>query len=226
MISMILCFFIDYFDCIAALMQHFGFELKNFKDLSISTEMLKQGAWGILTILLAFIFGLITLIWYWFFPERKALKIEKIVSENHIENFIVEASFTQFPIALTLKSRKTYIGICLGDELINSKIEHIAIIPLLSGYRDKDDLSIDITNNYQSHYIEEGIEEGKHEALTKEHFRIIVPTDEVETFSFFDLSTYIAFKKKEMAKKRKALSTPYPDTYTSHIRYHNTPNED
>ncbi|MGR5558892.1 hypothetical protein ACQKQC_21695 [Vibrio fortis] len=203
-------------------MQMYGWKLQDFSKLAISADMLKQGSWAILTVVLALITGLLTLAVYKICPRRKAQKIKDIVNENHLEKFIVEASYTQFPIAITLKSRKTYIGICLGDELINSKIEHISIIPLLSGYRDKDDLSIDITNNYQAHYIEEGIEEGIHEELTKDHFRIIVPTDHIETFSFFDLSTYVKFKKKELEKKRKANSMPYPDTYVSHITYNSS----
>lgn len=217
--SMVLCFLIDYYDCVAKLMQTYGWKLQDFSKLAISADMLKQGSWAILTVVLALVAGLFTLAVYKICPRRKAQKIKDIVSENHLEKFIVEASYTQFPIAITLKSRKTYIGICLGDELINSKIEHIAIIPLLSGHRDKDDLSIDITNNYQAHYIEEGIEEGVHEELTKEHFRVIIPTDHIETFSFFDLSTYVKFKKKELDKKRRANSMPYPDTYVSHVTY-------
>lgn len=220
--SMVLCFFIDYYDCVAKLMQTYGWTLQDFSKLAISADMLKQGSWAILTVFLAFSVGLLTLAGYKIFPRKKAQKIKDIVSENHLEKFIVEASYTQFPIAITLKSRKAYIGICLGDELINSKIEHIAIIPLLSGYRNKDDLSIDITNNYQTHYIEEGIEEGFHEELTKEHFRIIVPTDHIETFSFFDLSTYVKFKKQELEKKRRTNSMPYPNTYVSHITYHSS----
>lgn len=217
---MVICFIADYYDYAATLLTSLGYDLKDLNKLFIGMEQIKQGSWAILTILLSALLGYLSQIPLKLNPIKKAEKIQKIVEENHLEKFIVEAAYTQFPIAITLGTRKVYIGICLGDELINSKIEHIAIIPLLSGHRDKDDLSVEITNNYQTHYVEEGIEDGRHKELRKENFRIIIPTNDIESFSFFDVDTYIKFKKKELAKKKQRLSdNTYPNTYYSSIKY-------
>jgi hypothetical protein len=218
-VSIIIYTIVDYYDLAAKFIQYFGWEFKDFNKLALDLENLKQEAWAVITVLLAAFFGLINRIYYKCCPQKKAKKIQKIVSENHLEKFIVEASYAQSPIALSLSSRKVYVGFCLGDELINSKIEHIAIIPILSGYRDKDSLSIEITNNYKTHYIEEGIEQGQdqHRKLNKEDFRVIVPTSEIETFSFFDIGTYVKFKKKEhMQKRRAAFNNAYTKTQVSH----------
>ncbi|ELD1797645.1 hypothetical protein KW445_14440 [Vibrio fluvialis] len=214
LIAMPIIAILDYYDVAS---NKLGLDISR---LSIEPYVSKAIAWSLLTLLLSFIFGLLSQIRYSKNPKLRDEKILKLVHDNHFERFLLEASYTQTPIAITLGSRKIYIGICLGDELINSKNEHIAIIPLLSGHRDKDDLSVEITNNYQIHYVEEGIEEGKHTQLTKESFRIIVPTSEIESFSFFDVDTYIKFKKKEIAKKKQKLSdNTYPNTYYSSIKY-------
>ncbi|MBT0647116.1 hypothetical protein KJJ93_29425, partial [Escherichia coli] len=56
-------------------------------------------------------------------------------------------------ILVTLSSRKVYVGIVNGiqepteSEAPNS---YISIFPIMSGYRDKDTLSITFTNSYPS----------------------------------------------------------------------------
>lgn len=67
---------------------------------------------------------------------------------------------------------------------------------MLSGYRDKDDLTINITTNYHQHYLESGVISGM-SRLNISDFRVLMPKDEIETISFFDTETYEKFKRDE-----------------------------
>jgi hypothetical protein len=113
----------------------------------------------------------------------------------------MEASARQFPIIATLSSRKIYVGLVTCPALENGLSEHLEILPMLSGYRDKDDLTINITTNYHQHYLESGVIGGM-SRLNIQDFRVLIPKDEVETISFFDTETYNKFKEDE-ARDRK-----------------------
>jgi hypothetical protein len=206
LISAALCFTMDYFDCISKTLKLYGFFLSDFNDLLLSLHDIKVGAWAILTLTLAQASAWISLLYYHFFPTRKDKRLMKIVAQNHLESFVFEASYTQFPIIVTLSSRKTYVGICYGDELTNRELDHIALLPYLSGYRDKDDLSFEDTTDYWTHYETEGILKGSHDFLDLDDFRIILPRSEIESYAFFDLQTYIKFKKAEIAAKKEKLA--------------------
>lgn len=212
-ISLIVCLIVDYKNYTSDLLIYIDVHLNDIDSMFISLANIKIGMWGLLTILVAYASGVLSKFYYFIFESRKDSKLIKLVSENNLELFILEATFRQFAIVLTLSSRKTYVGLCLGDELTNGELEHIAIIPLLSGYRDKDDLSLNITTNYQKHFDNEDInDEGYGDELTINDFRFIIPKENVESFSFFDLDTYIKFKEIENDKKRNTLNNnAYPD---------------
>ncbi|KXF79914.1 hypothetical protein ATN88_11700 [Enterovibrio coralii] len=95
-------------------------------------------------------------------------------------------------------SRKCYVGICFGEAgFDDGGCEHVSILPLLSGYRDKDNLSLEIKTNYHVHFEDHDIYSGKHDSLTVNHFRVIIPKSEIESYSFFDVDTFKLFKKVE-----------------------------
>lgn len=206
LISAVLCFFIDYFDCISKLIKPYGHLLSDFNKLFLSLNDIKVGAWAVLTLTLSQTLAWLSRLYYFLLPTRKDKRLMKLVAQNHLESFVFEASYTQFPIIVTLSTRKTYVGLCYGDELTNGEFDHIALLPYLSGYRDKDDLTFEETTNYWNHYEEEGILNGSNDSLTLDDFRIVLPRSEIESYAFFDLETFIKFKKAERQSKRDKLS--------------------
>ncbi|HHB6859375.1 TPA: hypothetical protein ACN7KA_004101 [Klebsiella pneumoniae] len=161
---------------------------------------IKQIAWVVISIVLAALFGWLN--------KRRTSKgdrrwdaLAKAVGNNAFESLLMEASARQFPIIATLSSRKIYVGLVTCPALENGLSEHLEILPLLSGYRDKDDLTINITTNYHQHYLESGVISGM-SRLNIQDFRVLIPKDEVETISFFDTETYNKFKENE-ARDRK-----------------------
>lgn len=117
----------------------------------------------------------------------------------------MEASATQFPVIVTLKSRKFYVGFVHCPAFEHGTFDYLELLPLLSGYRDKDTLAVNVTTNYKEHYEKSGILKGRAN-LDLMDFRTLVPKSEIEGISFFDLDTYSSFKAVEdELKKPKSL---------------------
>jgi len=174
--------------------------LSTTTDKSQRINEIKQIAWVVISIVLAALFGWLN--------KRRTSKgdrrwdaLAKAVGNNAFESLLMEASARQFPIIATLSSRKIYVGLVTCPALENGLSEHLEILPMLSGYRDKDDLTISITTNYHQHYLESGVIGGM-SRLNIQDFRVLIPKDEVETISFFDTETYNKFKEDE-ARDRK-----------------------
>ena len=197
-LSAVLCVFIDYFDCIAKALDLLGLQLKDLSKLAIKFDDVRMIAWAITSVSIAVLCGAVSRVYYWLCPDRKLKHIAKIAKNDHLDAFILEASATQIPILVTLDSRKCYVGICFGEAGFDEGgSEHISILPLLSGYRDKDTLSLEIKTNYHIHFEDNKIYSGEHDTLTLNHFRVIIPKSEIDAFSFFDVDTFKAFKEVE-----------------------------
>lgn len=193
-----LCVAIDYYDCVARTIEYFGLNLKDVSKLAIKFDDIRLIAFAFTSVTVAIFCGLISRLFYWFCSDQKLKLIAKIARNDHLDTFILEASATQMPILVTLGSRKCYVGICFGEVgLDDGGSDHLSLLPLLSGYRDKDKLSLEIMTNYHVHYEDNQIYSGAHSNLTLDHFRVIVPKSEVEVYSFFDVDTFKQFKDVE-----------------------------
>ncbi len=110
----------------------------------------------------------------------------------------MEASVSQFPVLVSLKSKKVYVGIVSCPAFEHGDYEVVELLPLLSGYRDKDTLQVRFTSNYQSHYIRQGIGiVGTMSRLTLDDFRTLLPKREIDNVSFFDIETFKKFQEIE-----------------------------
>ncbi|MBK4725042.1 hypothetical protein [Pantoea agglomerans] len=161
---------------------------------------LKFALCGLLALSMAYLFGSLKKLWLKN-ENRRIDALVKAVGDNALENLLMEASATQIPIITTLKSRKFYAGFVYCPAFEHGTFDYLEMLPLLSGYRDKDDLTINITTNYHEHYEKTGISKGRSE-LSLSDFRVVVPKAEIEGISFFDLDTYSAFKTVEDEKKK------------------------
>jgi hypothetical protein len=174
-----------------------GEDTSRFRDL-------KFALCGLLSLLMAYVFGSVKK-WRLKNENRRIDALVKAVGDNALENMLMEASATQMPVITTLKSRKFYVGFVYCPAFEHGVFDYLEMLPLLSGYRDKDDLTINITTNYHEHYEQSGVLKGKSD-LQLSDFRIVVPKAEIEGISFFDLDTYSSFKQAEEAQKKKTKS--------------------
>lgn len=177
----------------------------SFEKNSSYFKELKVAVWGLVSIALAGLVG--------YLRKRKTEKgdrrfdaLARVVGSNPVESMLMEASIRQFPIIVTLSSRKFYVGLVSCPAFEHGDCHHLELLPLLSGYRDKDTLTINITTNYRRHYIEAGINDGKIGGLALSDFRTLIDKSVVESISFFDPSTYSIFKQHEEDDKQACKS--------------------
>ncbi|AIK16080.1 hypothetical protein GZ59_43930 [Pectobacterium atrosepticum] len=144
----------------------------------------------------------------WYTCKNANRRIEALIKAVHsdpYESMLIEAAVRKFPVIITLSTRKFYVGIVSCPEFEHGRAEYLQLLPLLSGYRDKDDLTITVTTNYRRHYIDNGIGGGFDDGrLSLDDFRVLVPKDTIEGISFFDTATYVKLKEKEQSDKAQS----------------------
>ncbi|WP_147197417.1 hypothetical protein [Pantoea sp. CCBC3-3-1] len=125
--------------------------------------------------------------------EKKRLAAyREVAAQDGIEALLVQAIDEDKLIFVTLKSRKVYIGYVAAPRIEHTHTQHLAIIPYISGYRDKDTLRYYEQHRYYELYLSENITP-RSEPLNLQHFRHVIPMDQVEAVSLFDVKTYKMF---------------------------------
>lgn len=104
----------------------------------------------------------------------------EILKDSPIDKLFYDSFAKQKPILVTCKSKKIYVGIVnqLGEPNESSlPNQEISIVPVLSGYRNKDDLKLTFTNDYNDF-------SGETDLST------IIKVCEIESSSWFDVDIY------------------------------------
>ncbi|WP_238565668.1 hypothetical protein WH390_07275 [Candidatus Arsenophonus nilaparvatae] len=104
---------------------------------------------------------------------------QELTKDNPMEEMFFDSLVDRRQIMITLQNKKIYIGIinALGEP--NEKEgpnQYISILPILSGYRHKDDLNIVLKNEYVD--------------LNNADTSIILPLKEITQVSWFDAKIY------------------------------------
>lgn len=145
---------------------------------------------------------------HWGHKARLALENEairqsayrEIAARDGIESLLVQAIDEGKLIFVTLKSRKVYIGYVAAPRMEHDETQHLAIIPYISGYRNKDTLRYHEQYRYYELYLSKNITADS-SPLNLKHFRHVIPMEQVEVVSLFDTETYQSFD---------VFSTPEP----------------
>lgn len=124
--------------------------------------------------------------------DEQMKEYSKLAQSDGLEQLLFESMQERLLVLITLKSRKVYVGKVEQPRLLHGDLENIVIIPMLSGYRDKDTLKFIVLHSYSDYYVEHDITE-KSDGLNLSHFRTVIPAREIESASMFDLETYINF---------------------------------
>lgn len=116
----------------------------------------------------------------------------EMAAQDGIEALLVQAIDEGKLIFVTLKSRKVYIGYVAAPRMEHHDTQHLAIIPYISGYRDKDTLRYHEQHRYYELYLSKNITADS-TPLNLSHFRHVVPMEQIEAVSIFDTETYKSF---------------------------------
>lgn len=149
--------------------------------------------WSVFTMFLAFVCGWAVKKWY-VKDTRKHAALILAAKGNPIEELMIEASLTAFAVKVTMKSKKVYIGWVRKPALEHGKLEYISLIPLLSGARSEDEHRVRFFTNYHNHYQNSGVYNGT-SRISMDQYRVVLPVEEIDNASLFDLTTYANFNK-------------------------------
>lgn len=120
---------------------------------------------------------------------------QAIAKDSKVDAMIFEAEKFGLLIMITLKSRKVYVGQILSGEIGNTDLKEISLIPILSGYRDKDTLTFKVEHDYSDYYAKENITESSSMPLS--HFQQVIFYEQIESMSLFDSEVYKKFQENK-----------------------------
>lgn len=133
-------------------------------------------------------------------PQRMNALFKELANESATESLMFEAIDKGLLLLITLKSRKVYVGMVDEARFANLDTDTIVIIPFMSGYRDKDTLTFCVEHNYADHYQAENITLVS-EPLSVYQYRHVLPVEQIESLSLFNVKTYEAFQASLSKKK-------------------------
>lgn len=128
------------------------------------------------------------------YSEGKAAEAIAIKDGDLIELLIRESMRTRKSVEISLKTGKSYIGFAVESGIAKSGESDISLIPVASGYRNKNSQELEITTNYAS-VIAESYPDAK-SYLDYVDFRIIIPKSEIVSARLFDPDIYQRFQKR------------------------------
>ena len=131
-----------------------------------------------------------------FYGEEKAARRAATESGDLIELLTAKSIDDQRLIELSLRSGKSYIGFALESGITRQGESDIALIPMASGYRNKDTHELEITTNYAP-VLGESLE--KSSDLVYEDFRIVIPMPEIVSARVFLPETYELFQGEDQS---------------------------
>lgn len=132
---------------------------------------------------------------------QKSDKKVAIESGNLIELLLRESIEQGKFVEITLKNRKSYIGSAIDSGAISHRESDISLIPVASGYRNKDSQELEITTNYAP-VIAESYPNAE-SYLDYKDFQIIIPKSEIVSARIFDPDIYRKFQKRARRRPRR-----------------------
>lgn len=123
------------------------------------------------------------------FKTRQEDALWAAASENELEEFLLDALARLKSVAITLTSGKVYVGYVLTTPEPRTDRRVIALLPLMSGYRQEAGGKVVFTTYYDQFYRGEN-------DLGTDDFKLVLPIDKMVSLSFFDVAVYARFNEE------------------------------
>lgn len=142
-------------------------------------------------------------------PDLSALK-----KLDGMMNIIITALENASYLKISLSSGKVYVGVLIREDFTSGPDETLIILPMLSGYRAKENLHMHLDCNYLEVYLKHGIVERIPKGICynpecADTASMLIPVSEIESISFFDINIYQDFKiGGDTVGQFRALQTP------------------
>ncbi len=203
-LGIVVSFILDQLNIPSYLLQLADLSVEQF--LGPTYKMPIREYWGIkmtigagLAVPFAWLFALIEN----FFRDEE--KTRDYIYENlssDMERFLSLCGAETKTILITLSNQKIYVGFVTDVRLENSEIDYFTILPVLSGYRCKEKLTVNFTTNYYVHYenlLDDNGNPLNGEGASLEDFIELIPVSEIVHIGKFDIETYKQFCNPPLA---------------------------
>ncbi|WP_299002367.1 hypothetical protein [uncultured Shewanella sp.] len=215
-IGIIFAFFIDHFNWASWLLRFTPYSIENF-IFTQDEHFTVRDYWQVKIIigaLLAVPLSLLCAKVNNFFTDKTGM-FKKLRDEyfSDIEKFLADCGDEYRTILITLSNNKVYVGLLVDIRLENKEIEYFTIIPILSGYREKDTLTVTFTTNYYVHYHHNIDHQGNpvEEGAAFDDFIELIKVSEIIHIGKFDIETYKQFQTPTEPVKEHLLSMEWMD---------------
>ena len=111
-----------------------------------------------------------------------------------LELLIAEPIEDQKLVEMSLRSGKSYIGFAIESGIARHGEADVSVIPMASGYRERDTQELRITTNYAP-VIQQSLRQSSNIAV--EDFRIIIPISEIVSVRIFLPEVYKLFQGED-----------------------------
>lgn len=144
---------------------------------------------------LFYFFGFFYLLFEIFSSWYAKLILRNAIKNNDFEKLLFHALERDMPILFTLDSGKVYVGWMIRGPNPVEVRRAVRILPLLSGYRDKDTHEVNFTTSYENIFnvIVDDSEDLNH--LNIGDFEVVIPSDCLSACHLFDVHAYSHFKQ-------------------------------
>ena len=125
------------------------------------------------------------------YNRNKALKRMAELNQDVFGLLIIESLEKQHSVEFSLTNGKCYVGYVIKSQLSRHPDSDIALIPIASGYRNKETRELLLTTNYIP-----VIREFTKSRKIPDDFRIVIRMSEITSVRFFDFDVYDEFKNQ------------------------------
>lgn len=123
---------------------------------------------------------------------------ERAIEYEALERVLLDSLVQDIPVRITLLDRKVYVGFVLSAPDPTVPRRWLRLLPLVSGYRDRDDLRYTFTTFYEPVY-EEFVGATVDTEAADPRFQIALPADRIASIGLFDFETYEHFQQQAPA---------------------------
>jgi len=130
--------------------------------------------------------------------DPKIKLMSDILSDSPLDSELFHSYINEKSVLIALANRKVYVGqvVSMGEPNETEGMDQeISILPHISGYRDKNNLTVNFTTQYQS-------------VDTQVEIKVTLRQELIESVSRFDFEVYQQFleRKKEFSKREKRIA--------------------
>jgi hypothetical protein len=126
--------------------------------------------------------------------------------DDHLERLLLRSAREKRSLALTLRTGKIYVGstLRLPADLATER-KSITILPLVSGYRDRDTQALVFTTDYSGVHERLADARGAVDGTSADEFELVIPVAEVVSANLFDWDVYRWFREAPPSVRRPHL---------------------